>query len=81
MKPALERLAVHRVDKHPREWDKQGLKGAKKAVEKKTPGALIVEKYPPRMNKLTRAERRQLRERAMRIAFGHEPESAPNPGR
>lgn len=49
----------------------------KKNVEKKTPGALIVEKYRPRLNKLTPAERQQLRDRAMQIAFGHESESAP----
>jgi hypothetical protein len=49
-----------------------------KAVERKTPGALIVEKYRPQMNKLTPGQRRQLRDRAMRIAFGHASESAPN---
>ena len=47
-------------------------------MEKKTPGALIVEKYRPQMNKLTPAQRRRLRDRAMRIAFGHASESAPN---
>jgi len=47
-----------------------------KIVEKKTAGALALEKYRPRMNKLTPAQRRQLRDRAMRIAFGHEFESA-----
>jgi hypothetical protein len=57
------------------------VKVVKKTVEKKTPGALIVEKYRPRMNKLTLAERQQLRDRAMQLAFGHESESAPNPRR
>jgi hypothetical protein len=57
------------------------VKFSKKAVEKKTPGALIVEKYRPQMNKLTMAQRRQLRDRAMRMAFGHESESAPDSGR
>jgi len=50
------------------------VKVAKKIVERKTPGALIVEKYRPRMNKLTTSERQQLRDRAMRIAFSHESE-------
>jgi hypothetical protein len=49
----------------------------KKIVEQKTPGALAVEKYRPRMNKLTMNERQQLRDRAMRIAFSHESEPAP----
>jgi len=47
-----------------------------KVVEKKTAGALITEKYRSRMNKLTPAQRRQLRDHAMRIAFGHESESS-----
>lgn len=56
---------------------------ADKAIvaEKKTRGTLIVEKYRPRMNKLTPAERQQLRDRAMQLAFGHESESAPAPRR
>jgi hypothetical protein len=49
----------------------------RKVEEKKTAGALIVEKYRPRMNKLTPGQRRQLRDDAMRIAFGHESESTP----
>jgi hypothetical protein len=53
------------------------LKTVKKNVEKKTSGTLIVEKYRPRLNKLTPAERQQLRDRAMQIAFGHESENAP----
>jgi len=57
------------------------VKVAKKIVERKTPGALIVEKYRPRMNKLTATERQHLRDRAMRLAFGHESERAPRPRR
>jgi hypothetical protein len=45
-------------------------------AENKTRGTLIVEKYRPRMNKLTREERQKLRDRAMQLAFGHAPESA-----
>ncbi len=41
------------------------MKAAKKIVEKKTPGTLIVEKYRPRMNKLKPAERQRLRNRAL----------------
>lgn len=63
-------------------WDTSTVKAAKSIVaEKKTPGTLIVEKYRPRMNKLTPAERQQLRDRAMQLAFGHESESAPTPRR
>jgi hypothetical protein len=50
-------------------------------AEKKTPGTLIVGKYRPRMNKLTPAERQQLRDRATQIAFAHESASAPTPRR
>jgi hypothetical protein len=52
---------------------------ADKAIvaEKKTRGTLIVEKYRPRMNKLTLVERQQLRDRAMQLAFGHASESPP----
>ncbi len=57
--------------------NKQIVKVAKPATEKKTPGTLIVEKYRPRLNKLTPGERQQLRNRAMQIAFGNESESAP----
>ena len=57
------------------------MKVAKPTVEKKTPGTLIVEKYRPRLNNLTAAQRQQLRNRAMQIAFGHESESAPTPRR
>jgi len=59
------------VDIRPFQWDKQEVKVMSKVVKKKTAGGLIVEKYRPRMNKLTPAQRRQLRDQAMRIAFGH----------
>ena len=49
----------------------------RKTVEKKTPGTLVLEKYRPQMNKLTPAQRLQLRGRAMRIAFGHDSQNAP----
>jgi hypothetical protein len=57
------------------------MKPLKKRAAKKSLGTLIVERYRPRMNKLTPAERQQLRDRAMQLAFGHEPESAPHPRR
>jgi hypothetical protein len=67
-----------RFDFDYRLWDTCAVKAEKTTVaEKKTPGTLIVEKYRPRMNKLTPTERQQLRDRAMQLAFGHESESAP----
>ena len=50
-----------------RKQDKQSVKVAKPVAEKKTSGTLIVEKYRPRMNKLTPAERQQLRQRAAEL--------------
>ena len=41
----------------------------KTVVEKKTPGTLIVEKYRPRLNELTPAERRRLRQRAAELVL------------
>lgn len=46
------------------------MKAAKPSRERKSPGTLIVEKYRPRMNKLTAAQREQLLERAMQLAYG-----------
>ena len=60
-------------------WDKQNVKAAKKNVEKKTPGTLIVEKYRPRMNRLAAAGRQQLRNRARELVFGLEFEISPAP--
>jgi hypothetical protein len=63
-------------------WDTTAVKADQPiAAEKKTPGTLIVEKYRPRMNKLTPAGRQQLRDRAMQLAFGHAYENAPTPRR
>ena len=70
---------LRRFDIGGQEWDKQNVKTVKPVAEKKTPGTLIVEKYRPRLNKRTPAQRQQLRNRAMQIAFGHESESAPTP--
>jgi hypothetical protein len=57
------------------------VKDIRTTMEKKTPGTVIVEKYRPKMNKLTPTQRLQLRGHAMRIAFGHESERAPGPRR
>jgi len=70
-----------RFDTSSRPCDIQGVKTVKTASGKKTPGTLIVEKYRPRMNKLTLAERQELRDRAMQLAFGHESETAATPRR
>jgi hypothetical protein len=40
-------------------------KAASKPKEKKTPGTIAVEKYRPKMNKLTKAERKRLLAQAM----------------
>jgi hypothetical protein len=53
------------------------MKTAKAGSEKKSAGTLIVEKYRPRLNKLTALEREHLRRHALRIAFGDESEHAP----
>jgi hypothetical protein len=41
-------------------------KSAAKPEEKKTPGTIMVEKYRPKMNKLTDAKREELMALAMR---------------
>ena len=46
-----------------------------KPKEKKTPGTAAVEKYRPRMNKLTDAERKKLLAQAMVTIYG-EPANA-----
>jgi hypothetical protein len=48
---------------------------APKPKEKKTPGTVAVEKYRPRMNKLTDAERERLLAQAMVTIYG-QPENA-----
>jgi predicted metallopeptidase len=50
-------------------------KPAAKVSEKKTPGTVIMEKYRPRMNKLTDAEREKLMAHAMVTIYG-QPENA-----
>lgn len=71
-------LGLAGFDSKRRLWDTSPVKVDKPiAAEKKTPGTLIVEKYRPRMNKLTPAERQQLRDRAMQLAFAHESDGAP----
>ena len=57
------------------------MKRHKPITEPKTPGTRIVEKYRSRMNKLTAAQRQQLRLRAMQIAFGDEGQLAKTPRR
>ena len=54
------------------------MKLAKVRPEKKSAGTVIVEKYRPRLNKLTTVERERLRLRALRIAYGDEPQPAPS---
>lgn len=46
------------------------MKAAPSKKEPKTWGTKVVEKYRPRMNKLTAAQRERLLERAMKIAYG-----------
>jgi len=46
------------------------MKAATSKNESKTWGTKVVEKYRPRMNKLTAAQRERLLERAMQIAYG-----------
>lgn len=50
-------------------------KAAPKPKEKKTSGTAIVEKYRPRMNKLSDTERERLLARAMGTIYG-QPENA-----
>jgi hypothetical protein len=59
-------------------WDMVSVKNLRPAPETKTPGTVAVEKHRPLLNKLTEAQRRQLRQRAAALLYGHE---APAPGR
>ncbi|MBI2928767.1 MAG: hypothetical protein HYY24_24145 [Verrucomicrobia bacterium] len=52
------------------------MKAAKPSKERKTRGTLLVEKYRPRLNKLTDAERERLLERAMQLAYGQDTQPA-----
>jgi hypothetical protein len=46
------------------------MKTTRTRAEAKTWGTKVVEKYRPKMNKLTRAQHDRLLERAMQIAYG-----------
>ena len=48
------------------------MKSEKKIIEKKTPGALAVEKHRPLMNNLTDTQRQRLRHRAAELLYGRE---------
>jgi hypothetical protein len=52
------------------------MKATKATRGRKSPGTLAVEKYRPRMNKFTRAQRDRLLERAMQIAYGIDAKTA-----
>ena len=52
------------------------MKTAKLAAQKKTPGTIQAEAIRARCNKLTEAERRKLRDEAMRLYYGCEPKPA-----
>ena len=54
------------------------VKKAKPTPEPKTAGTLAVQRHRPLLNKLAEAQRRQLRQRAATLLYGHE---APAPGR
>ena len=65
-------LASSRFDSTELLWDTQVVKAAKPLVEKKTAGALAVERHRPLMNKLSDADRRRLRRRAAEFLYGRE---------
>ena len=48
------------------------MKQSKPATEKKTSGAIIVERHRPMLNKLTESKRRLLRQRAAELLYGRE---------
>ena len=52
------------------------MKAATPTKARKTRGTLLVEKYRPRLNKLTDAERERLLERAMQLAYGQDTQPA-----
>lgn len=69
----MKRIAFRsEFDFRPWKQDKQNVKAAKKTAEKKSPGALAVEKHRPLMNKLTHAQRQRLRQRAAELLCGRE---------
>ena len=65
-------LTLARFDSAEPLWDKQVVKAVKPLVEKKTAGALAVERHRPLMNKLSEADRRRLRRRAAELLYGRE---------
>ena len=65
-------LRFSRFDSAEPLWDKQGVKAVKPIVEKKTAGALAVERHRPLMNKLSDANRHRLRRRAAELLYGRE---------
>lgn len=64
------------VDPRRGQGDNQRMKTTKTNRAKKSFGTLAVEKYRPRMNKFTRAQRDRLLERAMQIAYGIDTKTA-----
>jgi hypothetical protein len=52
------------------------MKAAKPAAEKKTPGTVHAEELRARCNKLTDAERSELRDEVMRLYYGCTPKPA-----
>lgn len=69
---------VRSVDDPQSKWDMNSVKKAKPTPEPKTPGTLAVQRHRLLLNKLSETRRRQLRERAATLLYGHE---APAPGR
>jgi hypothetical protein len=52
------------------------MKNGKLAGEKQTPGTVQAAEIRARCNKLTEAQRRQLRHEAMRLYYGSDPKAA-----
>ena len=52
------------------------MKNGKVAAEKQTPGTVQAAEIRARCNKLTGAQRRQLRDQAMRLYYGSDPKVA-----
>jgi hypothetical protein len=50
--------------------DPKSMKTKRTRTEAKTWGSKVVEKYRPKLNKLTRSQNDRLLERAMQIAYG-----------
>jgi hypothetical protein len=65
-------LTFSRFDSAELLWNTQVVKASKPVVEKKTAGALAVERHRPLMNKLSAADRRRLHRRAAELLYGRE---------